>query len=86
MTTYRRIWEDALGQTDSGYFGTTPFFIPFTDSPSAMRRAQYSYLCGLCEDYMGHAARAAELWNLAAGLNSELQFAAFYAEKGILAE
>lgn len=86
MTTYRRVWEDALGQTDSGYFGTTPFFIPFTDSPSAMRRAQYSYLCGLCEDYMGHAARAAELWNLAAGLNSELQFAAFYAEKGILAE
>jgi tetratricopeptide (TPR) repeat protein len=80
MTRYRRVWEEALSAKDSGYFATTPFFIPFTDSPEKMRQAQFGYLCGLCEDYMGNKEKAKELLTTSAELNSELLFAKFYSE------
>lgn len=80
MTSYRRIWAEALTRKDSGYFATTPFFIPFTDNAADMREAQFSYLYGLCECYMGNKGKAAQLISKASKLNSELLFAAHYAE------
>lgn len=78
MTTYRRIWSDALKVKDSGYFGTTPFFIPFTDNPSEMRKAQFSYLLGLCEAYMENKEKSNSLLKIASETNSELLFAKHY--------
>ncbi len=80
MTSYRRIWADALDRVDSGYFATTPFFIPFTDNAAEMREAQFSYLFGLCESYMGNADSAKALLSKAAEMNSELLFAAYYSK------
>ena len=80
ITRYHRAWEDALTAKDSGYFATTPFFIPFTDSPSRLRNAQFSYLLGLCEDFMGNKNKAKSLIKRASELNSELLFATYYFE------
>ena len=80
MTTYRRIWSAALTRQDSGYFATTPFFIPFTDDAAEMRKAQFSYLSGLCESYMGNRESAQALLKTSAGMNSELLFAAYYSK------
>lgn len=78
ITKYHRIWSGALKAKDSGYFATTPFFIPFTDSPERLRTAQFSYLLGLSEDYMGNKDKAKELIKTAYELNSELLFAKAY--------
>ncbi len=75
MTEYRRRWQEALNAHDSGYFSTTPFFLPFTDTASDMRCAQYSYLSALCADYRGEADEAKELARRAYLMNSELLFA-----------
>lgn len=80
MTKYRTIWQNALKAKDSGYFATTPFFIPFTDMPHKLRTAQFGYLLGLCENYMGHPEKANELLKSASTLNSDLLFAAYYSE------
>ena len=80
MTKYHRIWEKAISAKDSGYFATTPFFIPFTDSAERLRKAQFGYLLGLCEDYMGNKEKSKEFLNEAAELNGELLFAKFYGE------
>jgi len=80
MTHYRRVWKTAITAKDSGYFATTPFFIPFTDSPTRLREAQFGYLYGLCEDYMGNKTYGKSLIKKAAHLNSELLFAAYYSE------
>ncbi|MBQ4154197.1 MAG: DUF5107 domain-containing protein [Clostridia bacterium] len=81
MTKYRRIWNEALTKKDTGYFGTTPFFLPFVDRPELARTAQFSYLAGLCEEYMGNFDTADELINKAYSINTELQFAGFYGKK-----
>ena len=78
MTEYLPVWKAALRAKDSGYFTTTPFFIPFTDCPEKLRKAQFSYLLGLCHDYMGRKEQAEEYLKTAAELNSELLFAKFY--------
>lgn len=80
MTKYHRIWEDAIVAKDSGYFATTPFFIPFTDAPERLRKAQFGYLLGLCEGYMGKTEKSKSLLKEAAELNSDLLFAKFYSE------
>ncbi|MBE6762130.1 MAG: DUF5107 domain-containing protein [Ruminococcaceae bacterium] len=81
LTRYHRIWEDAFTAKDSGYFATTPFFIPFTDAPERLRKAQFGYLLGLCEDYMGNADKSKELLKQSAELNSDLLFAKFYSNR-----
>jgi len=80
MTKYLRIWNDAITAKDSGYFATTPFFIPFTDAPERLRKAQFGYLLGLCEGYMGNAEKSKSLLKESAKLNSDLLFAKFYSE------
>ena len=34
-------WKHELSRRNSGYFGTTPFFIPFMDDPVKMREQYY---------------------------------------------
>ena len=80
MTKYHRIWEEALTARDSGYFATTPFFIPFTDAPEKLRTAQFSYLLGLCKGYMGNSNEAKALLSRAAELNNDLLFSLFYSK------
>ncbi|MBQ3088448.1 MAG: DUF5107 domain-containing protein [Clostridia bacterium] len=80
ITRYNRLWKSALKAKDDGYFATTPFFIPFTDSPEKLRRAQFGYLLGLAEAYMGNKEKGKELLSSAYDLNSELLFAKFYSE------
>lgn len=79
MTEYRRKWADAMKAQDSGYFSTTPFFLPFTERASDMRFAQYAYLSALCAGYRGEHEKAEELARQAYMKNTELLFAGWYA-------
>ena len=54
ITKYFREWSKIKDIKDNGYFGTTPFFIPFVDEPARLRKAQFLYLTALCENYMGN--------------------------------
>ncbi len=63
---------------DNGYFGTTPFFIPFTDEPARLRKAQYLYLTGLCEYYMSNCIKAGENLRESVCLNNENMLALFF--------
>lgn len=78
MTKYRRIWNDAIDKKDTGFFSTTPFFLPFVDNPAKARKAQFSYLAGLCEDYMENTQKSKELINEAYAINTDLLFAGFF--------
>lgn len=55
MTKCLREWSKIQHTKDNGYFGTTPFFIPFVDEPQKLRRAQYLYLMSLCSDFAKNA-------------------------------
>ncbi len=78
ITKYLREWKQIKDIKDNGYFGTTPFFIPFVDSPQKLRMAQYWYLMGLCEEYMGNRERAREMLAQSVALNNDNMSANFF--------
>ena len=78
ITRTRRQWEKIAITTDNGYFGTTPFFIPFVDDPKRLRQAQYRYLIALCDEYQGNSTAAKENMARSATLNNENLFALFF--------
>ncbi|MBP3381695.1 MAG: DUF5107 domain-containing protein, partial [Clostridia bacterium] len=77
ITRYLREWSKIKDVRDNGFFGTPPFFIPFVDAPAKLRRAQYLYLTGLCDAYMG-VDGAKEKLKEAYALNNDNLFALFF--------
>ncbi len=75
ITTYLREWEKIAGIKDSGYFGTTPFFISFVDAPAKLRKAQHLYLTSLCHNFMGSRDEFSKRVCESASLNNENLFA-----------
>ena len=53
VTKYRKIWDKMDNVVDNGFFATTPFFMPFIESPSRQRSAKALYLTGLLDRYLG---------------------------------
>lgn len=78
ITKYFREWSKIKDIRDNGYFGTTPFFIPFVDEPARLRKAQYLYLTGLCEEYMGNANIAKKALKESVALNNDYMLAQFF--------
>ena len=84
ITKFYREWKSIKDGVDNGYFGTTPFFIPFVDEPARLRRAQYLYLTALCEDFMGNSDIAAEKMCESVSLNNDNMFALDFLTQGFL--
>lgn len=83
MTKYLREWEKIQYVTDNGYFGTTPFFIPFVDEPQRLRKAQYLYLTSLCADFADEKS-ANEKNAESIKLNNDNLFALYFDKFGFL--
>lgn len=79
ITQYLREWKKIGDGKDSGFFSTTPFFIPFVDAPKKLRRAQYLYLTGLCESYMGNREKAVDNMRASLKLNGDYMMTHFFA-------
>ena len=75
ITKYLREWDKIKDVKDSGYFGTTPFFISFMDDPAKLRKAQHLYLTGLCCVAKGDRAEFEKRMKASAALNNENLFA-----------
>ena len=84
MTKYLREWSKIQHTKDNGYFGTTPFFIPFVDEPQMLRRAQYLYLMYLCNDFAKKYDEAKECVVESTTLNNENLFALYFNRFGFL--
>lgn len=84
ITKYRREWSKIDSVRDNGFFGTTPFFISFTDDPKRLRRAQHCYLNALIADFMGEEARAQALMEESYSLNGENLSALTFKNQGFL--
>ncbi len=84
ITKYFREWKNIKCTKDNGFFGTTPFFISFTDNPQKLRDAQYNYLMSLCHNSMGETELAKTEMMTSVKLNNENYFALFFNEFGIL--
>lgn len=81
---YRREFDKIPNVTDSGFFGTTPFFIPFMDEPARLRKAQHLYLSGMMLSVMDESEKATASIAESAALNNDNMFAVVYAAQGIL--
>ena len=79
MTEYKRKWSDIKHRRDNGFFGTTPFFMPFVDSPRDLRTSYGLYLEGLVALYEGKGEAHALLMRSYA-LNNDRLTARLYAE------
>lgn len=55
---YLKKWTKAKKMEEPGYFGTTPFFISYIDSPKDQREAYYSYLLGFAYEFTGDNKKA----------------------------
>lgn len=84
ITEYRREWSGIDKVSDNGFFGTTPFFISFTDNPNQLRRALHCYLNALICDFTGEKEKAQELISESLRLNSENLPALTFKEQGFL--
>lgn len=71
ITKYLREWSKIDSVQDNGFFGTTPFFISFTDNPKQLRRAQHCYLNALIADFTGDNEKAQAYISESLALNSE---------------
>ena len=71
ITKYRREWKNIDEVIDNGFFGTTPFFISFTDNPKQLRRSQHCYLNALIADFTGDKEKAQAYISESLDLNSE---------------
>lgn len=85
MTKYVREWKKIIDIKDNGFFGTTPFFVSFVDSPEKLRRAQYLYLMALCDDFAGNVENAKTNIEKSIQCNSENLFALCFSKFGFLA-
>ena len=84
MTKYLSEWSKIQHTKDNGYFGTTPFFIPFVDDPKKLRKAQYNYLMSLCNDCMKNENEAKANISSSILLNNENLFGLFFNKFGFL--
>lgn len=84
MTVYRREWKNIDKVRDNGFFGTTPFFISFTDDPQKLRRAQHFYLNALVCDFMGEKEKAQAYLSESIALQSENLPALTFSIQGFL--
>ena len=84
ITKYRREWKNIDKVIDNGFFGTTPFFISFTDNPKQLRRAQHCYLNALIADLMGEESKAQALITESYSLNVENLSALTFKIQGFL--
>ena len=75
ITEYMRKWNGMENVVDNGFFATTPFFMPFIESPKRLRRAKSLYFAGLCERYLGHDASADAKMSESYALNNDNLFA-----------
>ncbi len=80
ITKYIREWKKIEHIKDNGYFGTTPFFIPFVDQPQKLRYAQYLYLMSLCSDFTDIENKLAE----SVSLNNDNLFGLYFNKFGLL--
>lgn len=80
ITKYYREWDKIAGIKDSGFFGTTPFFLSFVDAPERLRKAQHLYLTALCHNFMGHDEEFRTRVSESAVLNNDNLFALAAAE------
>ncbi|MBE6589792.1 MAG: DUF5107 domain-containing protein [Ruminococcaceae bacterium] len=79
ITEYKRTWSSIKDKTDNGFFGTTPFFMPFVDTASDLRRSYGLYLEGLLALYSGEKEAAKKMLDASYALNNDRLFALFYA-------
>lgn len=84
ITKYLREWKQIKYTKDNGYFGTTPFFIPFIDEPQRLRKAQYTYLMSLCSDFAKKHEVAKDYIRESISLNNENLFALYFNKFGFL--
>lgn len=84
MTKYQREWKKIIDIKDNGFFGTTPFFVSFMDSPEKLRKSQYLYLMALCDDFAGCFEDAKTKIKECFRCNSENLFALFFTKFGFL--
>ena len=84
ITKYMNEWKKIGHLKDNGYFGATPFFIPFIDDPQKLRRAQYLYLMSLCNDYAKNNSAAQKDIAESIKLNNENLFALYFNKFGFL--
>ncbi|MBO5896070.1 MAG: DUF5107 domain-containing protein, partial [Clostridia bacterium] len=84
ITKYLREWNKIQHTKDNGYFGTTPFFIPFVDQPQKLRKAQHSYLMSLCQDFAKNSDEAKECISTSVSLNNENLFALYFNKFGFI--
>lgn len=84
ITKYMREWSKIKDTKDNGYFGTTPFFIPFVDEPSKLRNAQHFYLASLCQDFADNDDIAKEYIKESVSLNGDTIFPVFFNKFGFL--
>ena len=84
ITKYLREWSGIQNAKDNGYFGTTPFFIPFIDEPTKLRKAQYLYLMSLCSDFAGDCDTANRYIKESVELNNENLYALYFKTFGFL--
>ena len=75
MTDYMRRLKGMENVTDNGFFATTPFFMPFIESPDRLRRAKALYLKGLCESFLGNKSTADAMLKESFALNNDNLFA-----------
>ncbi len=78
ITKYDREWEKIKNVKDNGFFGTTPFFISFTDDPVKLRMAQYEYLTALIEAVKGNKEVSQKKLLESVRGNNENLFALFF--------
>ena len=84
ITKYKREWEKIKDTSDNGFFGTTPFFISFTDDPKRLRRAQYLYFASLADEFTGNEVEAKNKVTESITLNNENLFCLYYNTFGFL--
>jgi hypothetical protein len=84
ITKFQREWSKIQHTKDNGYFGTTPFFIPFVDQPQKLRKAQYTYLMSLCSDFARNYDAANEYICESTALNNENLLALYFNNFGFL--
>ena len=84
ITKYRLEWSKIDSVKDNGFFGTTPFFISFTDDPKRLRRALHCYLNALIAELIGENDKAEALIEESYSLNNENLSALTFKVQGFL--
>jgi len=50
-------WESELDRSDPGHFSRTPFFISYIDNPASARKAYYTRLIGMANEFIESAEK-----------------------------